>query len=100
VNTTSVVYQREAVLGCATMPADDLKAPVQVAVYCDRCEAQLVVDGNTHEEANEKLRALVIEKRWQITNRIAGMLDAGETFGDPTPMRGTQDLCADCTVRS
>jgi hypothetical protein len=76
------------------------KAPdhVTMAVLCDRCDAQLIVEARTREEAREKLRAAIVEQNWRVVDRLEGALDtaAGITGRASSTMICAQDLCSTC----
>ena len=71
---------------------------VVLAVLCDRCEAQLVVEAPTREAAREKLRAVITDARWRVTDRLEGAFDAAAaiTGKASSTMLGAQDLCSVC----
>ena len=70
---------------------------VVLAVLCDRCEAQLLVEATTREEARGKLRTAITEARWRVTDRLEGAFDMAEITGRASStMIGAQDLCSAC----
>jgi hypothetical protein len=71
---------------------------VTLAVLCDRCDAQLIVEAKTREEAREKLRAAINDAQWHVVDRFEGAFDtATEITGKATSrMLGALDLCSAC----
>ena len=70
---------------------------VVLAVLCDRCEAQLLVEATTREEARGKLRTAITEARWRVTDRLEGAFDMAALTGkasSTTPR--ALDLCGAC----
>ena len=68
---------------------------VQISVLCDRCDAQLVVEARSREAAREKLKALIIEKRWRVVDRLEG----AESFGEASTAVSAHDLCNACATQ-
>jgi 6,7-dimethyl-8-ribityllumazine synthase len=71
---------------------------ITLAVLCDRCEAQLVVEGTTRENAREKLRVAIVEAQWRVVDRLEGELEAAVqlTGRASSTMIGALDLCGAC----
>jgi hypothetical protein len=71
---------------------------VTLAVLCDRCDAQLIVEGKTREEAREKLRTAITTSQWYIVDRLEGAFDVAAeiTRRATSTMIGAQDLCSAC----
>lgn len=71
---------------------------VVLAVFCDSCDAQLVVEAATREEAREQLQAAVTTQNWSVIDRLEGELEAAvQLTGRATStMIGAKDLCGDC----
>jgi hypothetical protein len=68
-----------------------------LAVFCDRCDAQLIIEGVTREEAREKLRTAIVDARWRVVDRLEGAFDmAAITDRASSTMIGAQDLCSAC----
>jgi hypothetical protein len=71
---------------------------VTLAVFCDRCEAQLIVEGATREDAREKLRTAIVDARWRVVDRLEGELEVAVqlTGHASSTMIGALDLCSAC----
>lgn len=71
---------------------------VVLAVFCDGCDAQLVVEAATQEAAREQLRDVITTQNWSVIDRLEGALDtAAQLTGHAASMMiGTKDLCGDC----
>lgn len=71
---------------------------VVLAVLCDRCDAQLVVEAPTREEARAQLQAAIATQNWLVVDRLEGAIDtaAGLTGHATSPMVGARDVCGNC----
>ena len=71
---------------------------VVLAVLCDRCEGQLVVEGATREDARGKLRSAIVAARWRVVDRLEGELEAAVqlTGQASSTMIDALDLCSAC----
>jgi hypothetical protein len=73
---------------------------VTLAVLCDRCEAQLVVEGCDRDDARTKLRAAITDAHWHVVDRLGNVGDVADMAAltgkasSTTPR--TPDLCDAC----
>jgi hypothetical protein len=70
---------------------------VVLAVFCDHCEAQLVVEGCDRADAHTKLRTAITDAHWRVTDRLGDVADMATLTGkasSTTPR--TPDLCDAC----
>lgn len=73
---------------------------VQATVICDRCEAQLMAEGATREEAIAKLREKIIANHWKVVDRLDGPINIA--IAPKSPASSTvlvPDLCGDCAAQ-
>lgn len=71
---------------------------VVLAVICDDCSAQLVVEAKTRAEARDELRAAIKLQNWLVVDRLEGAIEtaADLTGRASSTMIGAKDLCGEC----
>lgn len=83
-----------------TPPKFEIGGHVEATVFCDRCDAKIVVEAPTRPEAMAKLREKIAEQNWRCVDRLGALEAAATLTGAATSTSPTApDLCDACAKK-